>query len=212
MRGARRLLVWDVKGEWAAWPDVVAVPSFAALFAAIRRAPGKYDTAPGRYAFVPARADRDSFQWFASAAYWWGCAAPAVIVAEELPMVTHPGKAETAWGAMLRMGLGAGITIYALTQRPAESDKTTLGNASLVHAGRQPFPRDARYVAELLKLDQSHVDSLRPRDFIERADSGRVTRGRLMFTPRGRPYVVKPAVLRPADDAGDSPTRARARA
>lgn len=212
VRAAPRLLVWDVKGEWAAWPELVRVESWSALAAVIRRGPGEYETAPGRYAFVPPRADRETFDWFAGMAFWWGCAAPAVIVAEELPDVTGQGKAETAWGAMLRRGLGAGVTIYALTQSPAESDKTTLRNAGRVHTGRLGFDRDEEYLARLLKCDLVHVQALTPLDFLERDAAGRVTRGRLKFNAHGRAYVTRPAVIRDPELNADPPTRARARA
>ena len=79
----------------------------------------------------------------------WGW---ATVVVEELADVTSSSKAPQGWGDVLRKGRAIGLKIYGLTQRPAESDKTIIGNASLFHAGRQSRSADRKYMAAELNL------------------------------------------------------------
>jgi hypothetical protein len=102
-----------------------------ALVVADLRAPGAF-----RVGYIGAVTPKH-FQIFCKLAWVWLRAAAGVLVVEELSDVTNPAKAPPAWGAICRKHRHAlGSTVYALTQRPAESDKTILGNAELIHAGR----------------------------------------------------------------------------
>ncbi len=83
------------------------------------------------------------------------------IVVEEMADVTTPGKAPAAWGEIVRKGLRFGPRIYALTQRPAESDKTVVGNANLLHCHAMSRANDARYMAAELRVEPAAVDALR---------------------------------------------------
>jgi len=83
------------------------------------------------------------------------------IVVEEMADVTTPGKAPPAWGEIVRKGLRFGPRIYALTQRPAESDKTVVGNANLLHCHAMARADDARYMARELRVGPELVDALR---------------------------------------------------
>lgn len=155
----RRLLVWDLLGEWAQRYRCARVSSLEELVGVLEL--------QGRFAFHRPGMVGD-FDAFCRLAWCWLRLAPGALVVEETAAVTQPGKAPPAWGDIVRMGLRYGVDIYALTQRPAESDKTAFGNASVVHAGRFVTPRDRATIAEYLDVPVASVAALRPLDWIER--------------------------------------------
>jgi hypothetical protein len=155
--GARRLLVYDPKGDPRDYPGTHATRSPRALAGALAKAAA----GPGRYRLIDTGAAH--FERFCATAIAWGVGyGPIVVVADELAEVTSPGKAPRAWGRLVRQGLGFGIDIYAITQRPAESDKTTIGAFSeWVTFGLQRRA-DRTYVAGELDLDPAQIAALRP--------------------------------------------------
>jgi hypothetical protein len=155
----RRVLVWDLLGEWSTRYRCARVSSFDELVARI-------DT-PRRLAFHRPGMVGD-FETFCRLAFVWLRLAPGALVIEETASVTHAGKAPAAWGDVVRMSLRYGVELYALTQRPAESDKTAFGNASVIHAGRAVTPADRRTLAEYLDVPVATVAALRPLEWIER--------------------------------------------
>lgn len=155
---APRLLVWDAMGEFHAKFRCRSVPTVAALH---RIATGALD---GRYAcawpVTPANFDR-----FCRLAWIWirACAAdgrPVALVVEELADVSPPGKAPAAWGEIVRKSLRFGPHIYALTQRPAESDKTVIGNATIIRCHAIKRANDRRAMALDMDIDQAIIDKL----------------------------------------------------
>lgn len=167
VKACRRLLVWDYKGEWHLRYRCRRVRTFAELAQLV-----KSNAAPARLAFHVPWMDADRFALFCRFAWLWVRQGEGTLVVEETASVTSPGKAPQAWGEILRMGLGYGCNVFALTQRPAESDKTALGNASIVHCHRMGTLDDRKYMAKLLDVELGQVQALRPRDWIERHDSG----------------------------------------
>jgi len=168
------LLVFDTKREWGAYPGIIACDTRRAALELLR------DGGPRlRVAYAPGPALRDDFDWWADCSLQWGISAPCVVVAEELASVTSAGKAPRAWGHLVRTGLGEGITIYALTQSPSESDKTTVRNASRLHVGRLGYRPDIDYLADLLWVERAELAALSPLQFIERDANGVILRGRL---------------------------------
>ncbi len=78
-------------------------------------------------------------------------------------------------------------SVYALTQRPAESDKTIAGNADIIHAGRSSFPGDRKTMAEYLDVSVADISALPALHYIERdMRTLKLTRGVLTFGRRGR--------------------------
>lgn len=103
--------------------------------------------------------------------YWSKCAfylakarqnnpAGLAVVAEELADVTTPGKAPEAWGVLVRRGLKRGVDIYAITQRPSESDKTIMGNASVIHCCGLQRANDRKYMAQEMDVPVAELQSL----------------------------------------------------
>ncbi|MCA1809384.1 MAG: hypothetical protein LC725_08050 [Lentisphaerae bacterium] len=139
-----RVLIWDVKGEYQ---GVTYRPTTKTELAqCIKTLAGK----PGAVAYTAGKlAD---FDYFCRAAQMWikthylagqRCA----LVIEETADVTSPSKAPEAYGILLRRYLAYGVDMFAITQRPAESDKTSIGNASQVHICRMTLDRDRKAVA-----------------------------------------------------------------
>lgn len=174
----QRLLVWDYpKGEWGIKLRCRRVTDFRELAQLV--VPG---APPARLAFArrSETAEQD-FAAFCRIAWVYVVAHGAPLVVEETASVTHPGKAPAPWGNIIRMGLGYGSDIYAVTQRPAESDKTALGNATVVHCGRLQIPDDRATMARYLDVPVADISALRPLQFIERHASGALVRGMVSF-------------------------------
>jgi hypothetical protein len=166
---APRLLVWDTVGEWA--EKFHCKPRWSFEYLARDVIPG----APAqRIAFQPMMGPdsptmAEQFGGFCRMAYVAMRAHRRLtLVVEELADVTSPGKAPPAWGVICRRGLRFGPEIYGVTQRPSESDKTIMGNASVFHCHSMARADDARYMAKEMRIDQAAIDALEPLQFIER--------------------------------------------
>jgi hypothetical protein len=181
VRGAPRLLVWDSMGEWCRRGIVRPVPTLQAL-ADLMRTELKKPAARWRYGYT-GPVTRASFDAFCRFAWIWLRFRPgSTLVVEELADVTSPGKAPAAWGEIVRKGRHVGAQVYALTQRPAESDKTIVSNAAAIHSGFMGFPDDRAYMARCLDVRLREVEILRPLDWLERDMRTReLRRGRLSF-------------------------------
>jgi hypothetical protein len=175
---APRLLVWDFpKFEWSTDRKFRchAVTSAAELRELV-----KEGTPARRIAYAPrTRYPREHFQFWSECAWTYARAHGGPIVAEELSVVTQSNWAPPAWENLCRMALGYGSDIYALTQRPAQTDKASIGNASRFHAGLQSFPRDQRTMAEYLGVPLAEFARLRQFEWFERdLRTGKVTRSK----------------------------------
>ena len=157
MSGHDRVLIWDIKGEY---PVKARARNQAGLLNIVRALAGK----PGIIAFTPDRLS--DFDFFCKAAKIWvkshyqvdkNC----VLIFEETADVTSPGKAPEEYGVILRRYLSYGVDIFAITQRPAESDKTAVGNASIIHLCRLQLSRDRRTAAGDTGIPLPEVERLR---------------------------------------------------
>lgn len=165
-RADGRLLVWDAKCEWGGRKfRCRTVRDFRELHRACL--PG----APAERIAFQCQVTRENFETFARLAWVWIRATTdqrPVLVVEELGDVSPPGKAPPAWGEIVRKSRSYGAMVYALTQRPAESDKTILGNASLIWCGRLTFADDCRYMANCLRVPVADVEALQGFEYIEK--------------------------------------------
>jgi hypothetical protein len=169
------LLVWDIKnGEWATRYGCRRVSSLGELRELVK------SPKPARLAFYTPVGMRAQFDAFCRLAWVWMRLTGGTLIAEETASVTSPGKAPEAWGDICRQGMGFGCDVYAITQRPAESDKTALGNALLIHCGMMGTPRDRSTMAEYLDVNADEVGALKPLEWIERdRRTHAVSRGRV---------------------------------
>lgn len=133
---------------------------------------------PERIAFHVLNNQAGLFDSFCRLAWIYIRAHGAPLAVEETSSVTTPGKAPAAWGDICRLGLGFGSDLYALMQRTAESDKTALGNATVIHCGVMGTPADRRTMAQYLDVDVAVVAALRRLEWIERDKrTGELARG-----------------------------------
>jgi len=186
--GADRLLVWDTVGEWSSAGlvrPVATLDQLHALIVADLAQPG-----PFRVGYTGSITE-EHFEAFCRLAMVWMKAAPGILVVEELADVTAPGKAPAGWGELIRKGRHYGGSIYGLTQRPAESDKTLAGNADVIHTGRLSFPRDRKTLAEYLDVPVTKITALPSLHWIERDMRTRALRtGVLSFSGTRRRKVT----------------------
>lgn len=172
-----RLLVWDYKSEWFVRYRCRRVQGIAELAPLVR--PG---AAPARIAFASTGAmDAAAFEHWCQMAFVWLRADVGTLVVEETASVTSPGKAPPGWGNILRMGLGFGCDIYAITQRPAESDKTAFGNASVLHTHRLARAADRKFMASEMDVPLTQINALQPLQWVQRDAHGVVRTGAVTF-------------------------------
>lgn len=179
----KRLLVWDTMGEWSDRLRLKRAGSIAdlhRLVVADMRKPGGF-----RVGYV-GPITREHFDAFCRLAWVWLRANQGTLVVEELADVTTPGKAPPAWGDIVRKGRHVGAMVYALTQRPAESDKTIVGNAALIHCGLMAFAPDRAYMARCLDVPLREVENLGQLEWIERDMRSRELRKGKVTFPKSR--------------------------
>lgn len=177
------LLVWDVEGQYEGCHVASTRRELVALAFGGERG-GQRKT---RISFQPR--SLGEFGFWADVAFAWvrlnaqqGIAGN--VVAEETSDVTTPAKAPDQWGILLRRGLKYGSNIYAITQRPSESDKTALGNCTDIHCCSLQRPRDREYMAAELDLPVSELESIdwQRLEYLHRdMKTGKTERGFLTF-------------------------------
>lgn len=189
IKAAPRVLVWDVKDEYARpfcktkqQPDRTKIKrgwvitrTKAELLKALKSNNGKFKICHS----VKGADLKGEFDYWARCAYTFGMRFEMDIVAEELSDVTSPGKAPPGWGMVCRKILGYGCNVWAITQRPAESDKTAIGNNSMIHCGRLSRAKDRKYMADEMDINQADINVLKPREWVEKYASGEFKKGRI---------------------------------
>ncbi|MGE0350392.1 hypothetical protein [Hydrogenophaga sp.] len=125
VKAEKRIIAWDPEDQWSQVRGFTKITTRAALLAAIKK-PG-----PMKLAYVAGGDLKAEFDFCCACVMYAGrYVEPLVFIAEELADVTTPSKAPGNWGILLRRGLKRGISIFAISQRWAEADKTAIGNAT----------------------------------------------------------------------------------
>jgi hypothetical protein len=172
----RRVLVWDPEDQWARRPGFKRVTKIRDLLRLLMTTPG-----PLKVAYVPTHLVAEFGEW-ARLAFTWAKLGPCHIVAEETADVTSPGKAPHYWGILIRRVAKYGGSVWGITQRPAESDKTIVGNAGVVVTFRMSRNEDRAYMARELDVPKADIDPLKNLEFIRKDNrTGEVKRGKLQF-------------------------------
>lgn len=173
----KRVFAWDPEDQWAQLPGWRRVTTRAELLAAAQA------SGPCKIAYVAGGSLQSEFDFWAGCVMFAGrYVAPLVAIAEELADVTTPAKAPGKWGILLRRGLKRGITIYAISQRWSEADKTAVGNASDFVLFRQSSADDVRYLSRKTRVPEAEIDGLAPLEFVKfDALTGAIERGKLRF-------------------------------
>lgn len=176
-RNPRRLLVWDTKGEFYAEGYGQQVTKIADVIRLLKAAGAK-----GRFAICyKPRGDKadmqKQFNLFCLAAF---AAKHMLIVAEELSDVTTASHAVEGWRRITTQGRTEGLTIYGLSQSPAQIDKDFYGNCSRVRTGRLNFETHIKVMSNCMSCDRDEIASMQPGQYIERdMNTGQITRGRV---------------------------------
>ena len=170
IKGHSRVIVWDVDEEYIKEQGFTAVRERGQLIELLLK------RKKGRFAYVPK--GLGDFDMWCKAAFAWG---DCLAIAEETADVTTPAKAPEGWGMIVRRGRKRGISIIGVTQRPAESDKTIVGNATVIHCGFLKRPQDRKYMAAEMNINQSIIDNLKPLDWVESSADGKIKKGRMRF-------------------------------
>lgn len=188
-------LIWDVEEQYKA---TIRAKTPAELKAVLVR----YKNAlPRRKETIAYTGKLSDFGVFCQLGFWWVrrmflYGENSAMVFEETADVTSPSKAPENYGILLRRGLKYGVDLFCITQRPAESDKTSIGNASVVHVCRLQLPRDRKTVAELSGVPLVEIEALRADqekgvfDYIS-VDTGRgfYTGGQLTFPRKSAKFT-----------------------
>lgn len=173
----QRILAWDPEDQWSQLHGWKKITSQKDLLVMIDK-PGN-----GKYAFVPGGHLVKEFDFFAGCALYWGRYHGAcTVIAEELADVTTIAKAPGNWGLLLRRGLKRGITIYAISQRWQEADKTAIGNASEIVCFCMSTALNTAYMARNTRIPLEALNALVPLEYIKfDMSTGAVTPGKLTF-------------------------------
>lgn len=159
--GMKRAIVWSVKENIDLYQKtklgckVYIVSNKADLLNTVKNTIGT-----GNGLVIYSTNDLNDFGFFCKAAFAWGKLKPCNIVCEELADVTTPQKAPDAWGQICRKGLGYGINIFAVTQRPAESEKTSIGNCTYIVCHSLKRENDRKYMANELNVNADQIRDL----------------------------------------------------
>ena len=178
VKAEKRVIAWDIEDQWAALPGWKKITSRRDLFAAIQK-PG-----PAKLAYVIGGDIKAEFDFWAGCAMHWGrYHGGCVAIAEELADVTTPSKAPGNWGILVRRGLKRGISIYAISQRWAEADKTCIGNASEFVCFRISSGDDIGYMSRKTRIPSEALEGLADLEYIkfDPKKSG-IERGKLSFS------------------------------
>lgn len=177
-----RVIVFDIKGEYSAAQGFTVVNKLSELGRLLQASTG-----PLKVAYCPVNAKKEFGPW-AGMALTWCKQSPCIIIAEETAAVTSPNKAPEGWHRVCSQSLGFGAFVFAITQRPSESDKTAFGNASIIHCCKMARDGDRAYMAKELDCPKAMIVDLKADQdtgeftYIERdIDGETLTEGRLTF-------------------------------
>jgi len=176
-RPFKTVFVWDIEAQWCKVRGFKKVTSLTDLKNIVKA--GK----AGKYAFVSGGDFKHEFEMVCACVLAWGMAnGECAFVAEELSDVTTPSKAGDCWGMLTRRGLKRGISIFAISQRWAEADKTAFGNATDYYIFMQSTKMDAEYMGRKLGIDIDRIWQLQKLEFLHFQKQGfTVTGGKLTF-------------------------------
>ena len=182
IKNARRVLAWDPDEDH----KLTHYHSVAQFIQAVKRAGGGPIRAGLTVDPTPDNFERYCAVLFAVAS----STRPTVAIVEEISAVTSPGRAPRSWGIVVRQGRKYGIQLYAVTQRPAECDKTVLNNTPYKWVGAVE-PEDRQRVARILGVDVEKIAGLKHTtsgiEYLYKAPGAEVQKKTLRFPRRANP-------------------------
>lgn len=108
------------------------------------------------------------------------------VLADELHLVSMPGKAPRYWRELIETGRAIGVTVLCASIRPAAIDKSLWSNATHIRCGRLNNEDDCKTVANSLGVPWRDLLALKSAggvvEFVERdLGTGVTKRGQLTF-------------------------------
>jgi hypothetical protein len=175
-RSDKRVFAWDPEDQWSAMRGFQRVTSRKELMQLANK-PGRM-----KVAYVASANLQDEFGFFAQCAFHWGrFHGGGVVIAEELADVTTTAKAPGPWGILIRRGLKRGITLYCISQRWAEADKTAFGNASEFVCFMSASADDVTYLTRKTRIPGDQLDGLKPLEYIRFEPGKPLESGKIKF-------------------------------
>lgn len=173
----QRVWAWDPEAQWCELRGWVKVTSRAELLELAKRSGAQ------KVAFVAGGDLKEAFDFWAACVMYAGRYVGALAaVAEELADVTTSSKAPGNWGILIRRGLKRGISLYCISQRWSEADKTAFGNASDFVIFRQSSGDDVRYMSRKTNVPVEKISGFVPLQFVHvDALTGNISQGKLRF-------------------------------
>lgn len=154
IRGDKRVLVFDPEGSFTKADGFVVTDSRKEFVRLARRS--------GDLKICFAAGGAPNFQWFCDVVFALADARrPSTMVVDELGGVTGSGKAQGAWFDLISRGRKYGVKIRAGAQRPAEIDKTLIGNKNGLFIGYLERAGDIEYMARETGINAEEIASLR---------------------------------------------------
>ena len=182
-----RLIVWDFKHD----PAIIDMGrAFSSLPEFIRAM--KAPAFQLRYLVAHQGDIHAQFDVFCKAAWQAG---KVVMFVDELPEVTKANKAPPAWRRCVNVGRDytgtdgkrKWLSIIGAGQRPAECDKSFIGNCDVIHSGRLANLADAAEMAKSLGCDYRELLALADLEWIERRAGQQIfSRGTLVFSNKAK--------------------------
>lgn len=156
------VFVWDIEGQWCKLKGYKKVTTFKELVQIVTK--GK----AGKWAFVYSGDDmKGAFEKFCKCVLHYGTYfGECACVPEELADVTTTAKAPPHWGMLVRRGLKRGISLFPISQRWAEADKTAIGNATDFYCFRMANGSDIDYMSKKTRIPRERLEGLKPLEFI----------------------------------------------
>lgn len=157
----KAVFVWDIEAQWCNQAGYKKINSLIDLKKIA--VSGK----SGKYAYVSGGNIKAEFEAFCKCAFHFGAYfGECAVIAEELADVTTTAKAPESWGILCRRGLKRGISIFAISQRWAEADKTALGNATDFYLFRMASGSDIEYMSKKTRVYVGQLEELKPLEYI----------------------------------------------
>ncbi len=157
----KTVFVWDIEAQWCNLKGYKKVSTMAELKRIVK------DGRSGKWAYVSNGNIKAEFELFCKCVYHYGLYfGECAVIAEELADVTTTAKAPESWGILCRRGLKRGISIYPISQRWAEADKTALGNATDFYLFRMSSGDDIKYMSKKTRASVDQLEALESFEFI----------------------------------------------
>lgn len=158
IKKAPRVVVFDPDDEYAELIGFKRVTSAANLLLLLKDNQNK----SLKVAFVAEGVK--AFEFWCSCVFAWG---NCLAVAEEIADVTTASKAPPQWGKLIRRGRKYKIQIMAVTQRPAEADKTILCNAAVIRCHALGREADRIAISREIQADMKLMGKMLPLDWLQ---------------------------------------------